>query len=112
MWKFTIGRFTIRAEIEPDSDLDLSWDESGETRDNLESGLWKAFRTKVSVELSGAEIAADYLGGSIYADPREFFTEHYGINGTGCGAYFPDMVRTAITEARQWMRDAGMKAAA
>jgi hypothetical protein len=118
MWKFTIGRFTIRAEIMPDDDLDLSWDETGETRANLESGFWEAFITKVSVELNGAEIAADWLGGSIYENPSDFFTEHYGLahfnrlTGAHCGAYFPDMVRAAISGARQWMRDAGMAAAA
>ncbi len=98
------GRFTVRASIEPDYDLDLSWDDTGETAEKLNSGEWDAFQTKVAVYLDGNEIAADYLGGSIYADPRDFFTEHYGISATGCGAYFPDMVRTAISEARDVLR--------
>lgn len=112
MRKFTIGRFTIRAEIEPETDLDLSWDDDGEVSTKLESGEYEAFCTKVSVHLNGVEIAADYLGESIYANPADFFTEHYGINATQYGAYFPGMAREAIAEARQWMRDANLAAAA
>lgn len=127
MWQFRSGRFTIRAEIEPDSVLDLSWDESGETAEKLASGEWEAFCTKVSVSLNGAEIAADYLGGSIYADPREFFADHRdadpmnrncsimrAANGERCaiGHYFPDMVRQAISEARAWLADAQIARAA
>ena len=105
MRTFHAGRFTVRAAIEPDYDVDLSWDETGETADKLMSGEWQAFQTKVWVELDGDEIAADYLGGSIYADPREFFTEHLGCKAKGYGSYFPDMVRQAISEARQTVRD-------
>lgn len=118
MWKFKAGRFSIVATIEPDSDLDLSWDETGETRDKLASGEWQAFGTWVRVYLNGAEIGSDSLFGSIYADPIEFFREHIGINelsrrdGCNYGAYFPDMIRAAISEARGWMAGAGISKAA
>lgn len=98
------GRFTVTAAIEPDYDLDLSWDDSGETADKLNSGEWEAFQTKVAVYLDGNEIAADYLCGSIYADPRDFFTEHLGSAGKW-GSYFPDMVRSAIGNARITLRE-------
>ena len=116
MWQFNIGRFCIRAEIMPDYDADLSFDETGETRENIASGLWECFTTRVSVSLNGATIGEDWLGGSIYADPRDFFTEHYGLaaksraDGVTYGAYFPDMVREAIGEARQWLADARLAA--
>lgn len=54
-----------------------------------------------------AEIGSDYLGGSIYANPRDFFREHIGIaaksraDGCNYGCYFPDMVHTAIEQARK-----------
>ena len=133
MWQFTIGRFTIRAHIESRYDLDLCWCETGETAAKLDSGEWQAFDTWVTVEINGRVIGEDSLHGSIYADPMEFFTDHRSADpmnrnctimraawrGEGnpdakvsiCH-YFPDMVRTAISEARDWMRDSGLKAAA
>ena len=125
MWQFTIGRFTIRAAIQPSQDLDLSWCETGETARNLDSGLWEAFDTCVSVEFNGVEIASDWLCQSIYADPREFFTDHRCPDpmGRNCSLmraargdnvaichYFPDMVRTAIAEARTWLASARLAA--
>lgn len=131
MWQFTIGRFTIRAAIHPSQDIDLSWCETGETARNLDSGEWEAFDTCVSVEFNGVEIASDWLCQSIYADPREFFTDHrcadpMNRNCTIMRAawrgegnpdakvlichYFPDMVRTAIAEARAWLASARLAA--
>lgn len=131
MWQFTIGRFTIRAAIEPSQDLDLSWCETGETQANLESGLWEAFDTRVTVSLNGMVVGEDWLCGSIYADPQEFFTDDRSADpmnrnctimraawrGEGnpdakvsiCH-YFPDMVRTAIGEARAWLASARLAA--
>jgi hypothetical protein len=107
MRTFKTKNFTVRAMIEPDNDLDLSFDDTGEVREKLESGEYEAFQTKVAVYWNGAEIGADYLGGSIYADPEDFFKEHIGLaaksraDGCNYGAYFPDMVREAISEARK-----------
>ena len=111
MWEFKTANFIVRATIEPDDDTDLSWDDTGETREKLASGEWEAFQTEVTVSFRGTEIGADYLGGSIYADPRDFFIEHHGIaaksraDGCNYGCYFPDMVRTAIGEARKALGD-------
>jgi len=121
MWEFSLGRFAVRAGIEPANDLDLSWDDTGEVHANLESGLWQAFVAKVGVYLNGAEIGADYLGGCIYENPSDFFIEHRNPDpmARNCSEmreargdvviahYFPCMVRNAIAEARKWMRDAG-----
>jgi hypothetical protein len=116
MWEFKTTNFTVRALIAPDDDLDLSWDDGGETAENLNSGLWEAFETEVTVSFRGAEIGADYLGGSIYEKPSEFFTDHRSPDPmnrncsimraargdkTSIGHYFPDMVRNAISEARK-----------
>ena len=129
MYRFAIGRFEIRAEIFPSHDVDVSWCETGETAANLESGLWEAFDTKVSVLLNGVEIGADWLCQSIYADPTEFFSSHrdpdpMNRNCTVMRAawrgegnpdakvsichYFPGMVSQAIAEARQWIASSGM----
>ena len=109
---FTTTRFKVVCSIEPDYDADLSWDETGETLDNLNSGVWQCFRVAVKVYCDGREIASDYLCGCIHADPSEFFREHIGLaiksrdDGCNYGAYFPDMIRTACAEAREYIRNA------
>lgn len=86
--------------------MDISFDETNETRDKLESGEWTAFQTAVRVFYRGEEVGADYLGGSIYADPADFFKEHIGLaakrraDGMNYGCYFTDMIAGAIREAR------------
>lgn len=114
MYRFEIGSITVRATIEPDYDVDLSWDETGETAEKLESGEWGAFGTIVTVERNGHVIGEYSLWGSIYADPTEFFTAHRDPDpanrncsvsgrpdGTAICHYFPDMVRSAIADARR-----------
>ena len=94
----------------------MSWDDSGEVAEQIASGELDAFNTKVSVRLNGAEIGSSWLCESIYADPHDFFTEHYGLaaksraDGCNYGAYFPGMVHEAISEARQWMQEAKLAA--
>lgn len=106
MFRFETANFVIRATVATDQDVDLSFDETSETRDKINSGEWQAFDTEVTVSHKGIELGADYLGGSIYANPRDFFKEHIGLaaksraDGCNYGAYFPDMVREAISEAR------------
>jgi hypothetical protein len=100
MWEFKTARFNIKWEISPCYDLDLSWDDTGETQDNINSGLWVAFDSQVIVECDGREIGADYLGQSIYDNPANF-RDHIGMNGKGYGSYFSDMVSEAIKQARQ-----------
>ena len=107
-----IGRFTVTADIQPCDNLNLSFDDSGEVREKLESGEWEAFDTKVTVYLNGAEIGSDWLCESIYADPADFFREHVGLaiksraDGRNYGAYVPGMVKVAISEARRWLASA------
>lgn len=86
---------------------DLSWDDTGEVLEKLNSGEWINVTFAAHVYLNGTEVAADYLGNSIYADPMEFAREHIGLaakrraDGRNYGCYFPDMLRTALGEARK-----------
>lgn len=105
MWRFETARLVVKWEITPDYDVDLSWDETGETRDNLESGLWQCFLSRVRVALDGRVIGEDYLGGSIYENPSDF-RDHIGMNARGHGSYFSGMVREAIREARKTLANA------
>ncbi|WP_316397329.1 hypothetical protein [Bradyrhizobium sp. 33ap4] len=120
MYRFETKHFQIIASIVPDTDLDLSWDEDGETRAKLESGEYEAFGTVVDVFCNSAKVGSDSLWGSIYVNPREFFDGHRdadplnrnssimrdarGQNVCICH-YFPDMIRQAIREARETLDD-------
>jgi hypothetical protein len=104
MWTFKIKNFRIEWAISPCYDLDLSWDEDGEVRENLASGLWTAFDSSIRVYFRGEEVGCDCLGQSIYENPEDF-RDHFGMNGKGHGSYFSDMVREAIRDARRHFKD-------
>lgn len=109
IWKFETARFTVVMTAEPEYDLDLSWDETGEVAESIESGKFDVFCAKCAVLLDGREIATDYLGQCIYETP-ETFRDHIGIaalsrkDGRDYGSYFSDMVRQAVAEARDYLR--------
>jgi hypothetical protein len=96
MWTFKTKNFTVKWQITACTDLDLSWCETGETAENLASGLWTAFDSRVIVIYRGRIVGEDHLGQSIYENPADFRRE---------GGYFPDMVREAIRQARFEMQN-------
>lgn len=105
LWTFRTRRFAVKWEISPDYDCDFSFDETGETAENVASGKWRCFTSHVTVELDGRVVGEDWLGGSIYEKPSEF-RDHIGMNKRGHGSYFSDMVREAIREARKALANA------
>lgn len=119
-WEFCTPRFRVALYIEPDYDYQYDGDDpDGEVQAKLDSGEYVAFDSTVIVELDGVEIASDSLGGSVYDanDVASFWTAHRdpepmnrncsimrakhpaGPNVAICH-YFPDMVSTAVAEAR------------
>jgi hypothetical protein len=105
VWTFETKAFRIECLFSPDEYVDTSFDETGETQENIASGLWYAFATEVRVihKDTGAELGSDHLGGSIYANPLDFLSEHKGSRGRH-GSYFKDMVGQAVSEARGNLR--------
>lgn len=116
MFRFETDNFTVRATVEADNDVDISFDETNETRDKLASGQWTAFGTVVTVEHEGIELGRSELWDSIYAKPHEFFSDHRGadpmnrncsimraIHGgkTSICHYFPEVVKEAVWSARR-----------
>lgn len=103
VWSFETASFRVECLFSPDDDVDTSFDETGETQDNINSGFWQAFCTEVRVihKNTGAVLSEDFLSGSIYEKPLDFIKEHYGCKPKGYGSYFPDMVRQAIHDARK-----------
>lgn len=104
MWQFETANFRIEWDITSCDDTDVSWDESGETLANLQSGLWQAFDSRMQVvhKPTGAVLGEDYLGQSIYENPSDF-RDHIGAQGK-YGSYFRDMVHGACKEAREALR--------
>lgn len=98
LWEFKTANFRVTLSYDYDYDIDLSWYDTGETLEKLESGELGAYVFRVAVyDQNGEVIGADYLGGLIYADPEKFIDHRVGR----CGSYFHDMVRQAISHARK-----------
>lgn len=100
MWEFNTRNFSVRWYITECIDPDLSWDEGGYFKKSLEQGDSIAFNSEIAVFYKGRKIGADYLGESIYENPKEF-RDHIGMKGKRYGSYFSDMVRNAINQARE-----------
>lgn len=98
IYTFKTKNFTITVDAEEECDPDFSFDETGETREKVESGEWECFCAVTRVFYRGSEIATDYLGNCIYDDPRKF-RDHVGSMGKW-GSAFTDGIHEAIREAR------------
>jgi hypothetical protein len=93
---FHTARFSVSLQWAWEDYPDLSWDDNGSIRADIERGKLGVYTFRVVVLCDGREVGADYLGNSVYADPADFGSEHRA--GT---SYFSDMVTQAITEARK-----------
>lgn len=109
IWQFKTKNFIVRMTCDyQEESEDLSFDETGETQEKVASGEWSVyvFHAEVVERATGNTIGEDYLGGSIYADPKDF-RDHVGLaiksreDGRNYGSYFTDMIREAISEARK-----------
>jgi hypothetical protein len=110
--EWNTARFRVTLDWTWEDFPDLSWDETGETTEKVQSGEWGVYTFRARVTLDGREIACDYLGNSIYADPAEFIAGHREVGkarretGQNYGCYFSDMIRTVASEARDALKDA------
>ena len=98
-------RFSVALQWQYDDYADLSWCDSA-TRAGINAGRYSAYTFRVVVLCDGLEIAADYLGESIYDNPDKFGQEHIGQNHILGNAYFPEMLWRAIGDARAFIGDA------
>lgn len=107
IWRFETAQFAVTVDAYEDDDMDLSWDESGETREKIEAGELEHFavRARCLHKPTGME-SVDWLSGCIYARPADF-RDHFGIaaksraDGMNYGSYFSDMVRRVVGEMRE-----------
>lgn len=121
-WQFKTASFRVYLEVHEEYDTDLSWDDDGSALEGLNNGTLTAFTAEVIVRHrdTGLRLGSDSLSGCIYSSVDEFVTGHRdtdpmnrncsimraarGENVVICH-YFPDMVRSAIHEARNTLRD-------
>jgi hypothetical protein len=75
--EFKTRNFRVIVDAIEDYDVDLSFDETGETRRKLEDGTLVSFcaRARVFFIPTGEELGSDYLGGCVYED-LEAFEDH------------------------------------
>lgn len=110
IWQFQTARMVVECGYTPEEDPDLSWADD-ETNAQLESGGLVNVTFWVKVRVGRMVVGTSSLGNSVYADPRDFAREHFGLrplsrrDGVTYGSYFPDMVREAIHEARRTLKD-------
>ena len=91
-------QFTIEVSFAPEStQLELVFDPSEEyfeeLQEKLTTGEWEHFVLKVAAYYDGQEMASDYLGSNVSADPFKFIKDD--TNGR-----INDMVKTVVKEAR------------
>jgi hypothetical protein len=117
VWTFDTARFSVQLQLTQDCDQTYDGDDdNGETQENINSGVYTMFDSRVVVLWDDRMIGADYLGSNVYAEPKEFWTAHResdpmsrncsimrkarGDNVCVCH-YFPSMVSEAIKAARE-----------
>ena len=96
---FQTKNFKVIVDAIEDEDLDLSFDETGETYKQIENGSLIAFcaRVRVVFRPTDCELGSDYLGQCIYASIADFQDHRQPENH---GSYFAGMIREAISNAR------------
>lgn len=70
--EFKTQNFHVIVDAVEETDLDLSWDESGETARGIENGTYLAFCARARCFFRGLEVASDYLGNCIYKSLEDF----------------------------------------
>ena len=116
VWEFATRNFRVALEIEPEEMDPAESFQFPEDIEAVRSGEVEWFCARVVVyDSEGEELAADSLGGCAYKRVSEFYTAYRGPDplGRNCsimrqargenvciGHYFPDMVRSAVRDAR------------
>ncbi len=124
LWRFETASLTVLCEalpeeMDPADSFDLQEDVDAVRSGDVD---WFCARVRVLHRETGAELAADYLGGCAYTRAQDFVTGHRdadplnrnssamraarGANAVMCH-YFPGMVASACAEARQALAKLG-----
>lgn len=93
-YTFNTPKYRLEWHTEPEDYFDLSWDETGEVAEKIESGEYQCFNSEVRLidKTTDRIVGQDFLSESIYSNPQDFRM------GSG---YFWDMARQCISQARE-----------
>ena len=120
--EFKTAHFRVIIDAIEEDSPDLSFDETGEVLEKVDSGEYTVFcaRARVIHDTLG-ELASDYLGNCIHSDISEFEdhrqcaaeTRKLRAEGSNaiCGSYFADMIGEVCREARKRIRELQAKSA-
>ncbi len=120
--EFQTAHFRVIIDAIDESDPDLSFDETGEVLEKVDSGEYTVFcaRARVIHDTLG-ELATEYLGNCIYSDIADFQdhrkcgaeTRKLRAEGSNaiCGSYFADMIGEVCREARKRIQELQAKSA-
>ena len=120
--EFQTAHFRIIIDAIEEDAPDLSFDETGEVLEKVDSGEYTVFcaRARVIHDTLG-ELASDYLGNCIYSDISKFedhrqcAAETRRLHSEGsnavCGSYFADMIGEVCREARKRIQELKTEAA-
>ena len=95
---FDKDQFTVEVSYAPEStQLELVFDPSEdyfeELQEKLTTGEWEHFVLKVAAYYDGVEMASDYLGSNVSADPIDYIKDD-------TDGMIDEMVETVVKEAR------------
>ena len=95
---FEKDQFTVEVSYAPEStQLELVFDPSEdyfeELQEKLTTGEWEHFVLKVAAYYDGQEMASDYLGSNVSADPIDYIKDD-------TDGMIDEMVETVVKEAR------------
>jgi hypothetical protein len=95
---FDKDQFTVEVSYAPEStQLELVFDPSEdyfeELQEKLTTGEWEHFVLKVAAYYDGQEMASDYLGSNVTADPIDYIKDD-------TDGMIDEMVETVVKEAR------------
>ena len=95
---FDIDQFIVEVSYAPEStQLELVFDPSEdyfeELQEKLTTGEWEHFVLKVAAYYDGQEMASDYLGSNVSADPIDYIKDD-------TDGIIDEMVKAVVKEAR------------
>lgn len=126
VWQFKTARFCAELQIEPEETAPEDSFEFQDDIDAVRNGTVEWFCATVVVSWNGREVGRDSLGACAYNSIREFYTSHRDADSMNRNCtlmrrawqggndpdakislchYFPSMVREAIRNARNNLRD-------
>jgi len=93
---FDIRFYATPEDLPPHDLFDPTIDDIDQICRDIDNGRFAWFCAKVTASKNGIELAADYLGGNLYENVRDFVSEN---------DYYADMRATVIAEAKQAIQD-------